>query len=451
MSTAPDGKRFGSPLPEVMPFIMAGEDYLLAREMKQSCHEIIRRVYMRRRLLNGEYEDEWQEIDPRRIMKYGSTKVQIDAIKVNFYDQSGIQIQFDNTDGFFSDESFSGSFWNGYFSVYRTLVKVSMAYYDNTTQTEFPEDPILLYGILSDEPTLGRDNTASIKFNALSTVFSEVAAKDLPINTAATQTADRFVHMVKNYQDGNGVYIFQKFFSSTAWNIQTGTATYPNLNTNTAVGGDTCLQFLQKLAMAENRVIYIGPNGDFNFVGRNAGSTSVYDFNGGARFLSGQANSILTIDNYTKKVQKTYNRIRVKYLEPSTETSYYTKAENWTWGDSSSSFIYGVRQMPDIVNTWLNTASAISIGDAVFSEFQYPKNEIQFSAKYYPSINPLDRFTVSYVLSGDDVNLWGQVLWGQGYWQGFTHNEFSQKNFYAISIHHDLDKIQTQIIGRETS
>lgn len=447
---APDAKRL-SVLPFELPAILVGEEYLFNRELKQSTHEIFRRFYIKRRLLTGYYESDWLEIPEAKIMSYGTVNQKIDAQKLNFFDQSGVTVKVDNTDGYFADQTYPGSVWNRYHSQYRTLCKVAAGYYDSYTNMEFPTETTLFYGILTDDPKTSSDNTSSIAFRSMLSIFDEVRADQLPISTLATYTSDRIIGAVRDYTDSSGVKFFQQYFSITSWNFITATASYPNLATTTAYQGMTVLKMLQQLSASETYVLYIGPDGSFNYKPRTAGLTSVYSFYGGARFLQNQAHTIISMDEYALKVTgKIANWVRVHYLPDDTSTSYREAKETWTWGDSSSSFYYGVQKM-EVENQWVNTAGADAIANTLLTEFSYPKHELQFTSKFFPSLHLLDRITVSYQAGPDSGAIWGAFVWGKGMWtaRGLQANEFIGKDFYVIGANNDCDKFKTQITARE--
>lgn len=437
-------------LPFYLPATMTDEAFLFRREVKLSTHIGFRRVYFRRRLLTGEYETDWQLIDERRVMKYGSAQTSVDAVKLNFFDQGGVTVQVDNSDGYFAAEDYRSSFWNGYMSQYRTLCKV-VAGYDVGLETviEVPSQTTLFYGILTDETEQARNNTVSFKFKGLASVFSEVTADRLSFTSISTLTAYNLLTCVRDYTDSNGVAYFQKFFSLGAWDLSGASNQGYTLITTTVLNGSSVLDFIKKLAAAERAVFYVGPDGGFKFVSRTGTNSSTAHFFGGALFTSDQAHTIIDVTKYGDATAKVYNRVRVKFGQAETETSYYTAQETWAWGDSSSSFKFGVKTL-DLDIPWMSTAAATTIGDAMLNEYQYPKKEITFRSKFYPPLNILDRITVSYAVIDEESSLWGTALIGRDTWasSNLQHNEFRAQEFYITRLVHNVDDFTTEISGR---
>ena len=364
-------------LPFYLPVTLTDEAFLFRRELKYSTHVGFRRVYFRRRLLSGEYETDWQLVDDRKIMKFGSTQISVDAVKLNFFDQGGVTVQVDNSDGYFAPDDYRSSFWNGYLSQYRTLVKV-VAGYDvgNETALEVPSQTTLFYGILTDEVEQSLNNTVSFKFKGLQSVFSEVTADKLSFATIATLTAYNLLTTVRDYTDSNGVAYFQKFFSIGAWDLSGASNQGYTQITTTALKGTSVLEFIKKIAAAERAVFYVGNDGGFKFVSRVGTSSSTAHFFGGALYTADQAHTIIDVTKYGDATAKVYNRIRVKFNQNETETSYYTAQETWAWGDSSSSFRFGVQTL-DLDIPWMTSAAAATVGESMLTEYQYPKKEIK--------------------------------------------------------------------------
>lgn len=437
-------------LPFYLPATLTDEAFLFRRELKYSTHVGFRRIYFRRRLTTGEYETDWQLIPESRVISYGQAATSIDPTKLNFYEQGGITVRVENSDGYFAPEDYRNSFWSGYLSQYRTLIKV-VAGYDvgNEQAIEVPSQTTLFYGILTDEAQQQRNNTVSFKFRGMTSIFSEINADALPLSTLATLTAYNLVTAVRDYADSNGVKIFQKFFSLGAWNISGASNQGYTQLTTTALKGQSVLEFLKKLASAERAVFYVGADGSFNFVTRTGAASSAAHFFGGALYTADQAHTIINITKYGDATSKVFNRVRVKYLQDETETSYYTAQETWTWGDSSSSFKYGVQTL-DLDIPWMTTAAAQTIGEQMLTEYQYPKKEITFLSKFYPPLNILDRVTVSYAVINEDTNLWGTAFIGRDTWQAanLQHNEFREQEFYVTKIAHNIDNFTTEISGR---
>lgn len=445
-----------SVLPARLPFILSSYETLMESELKQSSHRPFRRLYFKRMLSSGDYEDDWQQIAESRIIQWGKISRGADHKKINFWDQSGVTLVFDNSDGFFSDENYWQSFWYAtedaeYLGRNRTLVRIQAGYeFDTPDSTvELPEETTIFTGYIDAAPKVSFENKVTFQVKAMSTVFNDVSAGDLPVGSLATNTASEFIMAARDYQDSNGVYVFRKFFSTTAWDVPSTTTKYLYLTTQTSLDNMSVFQMIQKFAEAEGRIAYVSGAGNFRFVARNVTSTVSRHYVGGARFYDDQAHTIISIDKFEPSYDKVYNRVQIKFNTASTATSYRTIEESWAWGDSSSSFKYGVKTFP-ITNQWLDTASADTLATNLFNEFRYPKDEIEFEAKFVPDAEVLQAIQVSYNNQSDETGIWGSSVWG-----GFRYNPaetdhlyFAFRDFVILNIEHDLDKFSTSIYAR---
>lgn len=447
-----------SVLPAKLPFKLMDEQTALKLIYKRGSSEIFRRVFMRRMLADGTYETSWQEIEAVRVLKWGSFSIGVDDKKLNFFDQSGIKISFDNADGFFSEKDYWRSFWYGddnntYLGRNRTLLRIDAGYLYRDCdgeELEIPEVPTVFYGIIDVPPATKFDNEVSFQARSLSAVMSQVNADRLDFSTLATNTADEFIKVARDYSDDNGIKVFQRVISETAWNIESTTTRYLFLTTNTSLKNMNVLEMAQKFAEAEGTIMYVDRAGDFNFETRKLTTTATRHYVGGARFLSGEGHTIISINSFGPSYSKVFNRMRIKFNSATTETSYTTVEEDWNWGDSSSSFLFGVKTY-NINNLWLDSASSFTLANSLFNEYSFPRDEIDMSVLYDPLIQPLDLIEVSHNTQSDDQNLWDSSLWSQFRWEPSAndHLYFVQRPMSVLRVKHDIDKFTTSIYARD--
>ena len=126
---------------------------------------------MKRRQTDGDYESDWQLIPDKYIIKWGKISFGIDDIKANHYMYSNFDFTVDNTTGYFSDENDDKSFFYGYISRYRTMVKVTGGYID-TDDTEYPTVPTLFVGLIADRMPYKEDATMNFSCNHILLVSS---------------------------------------------------------------------------------------------------------------------------------------------------------------------------------------------------------------------------------------------------------------------------------------
>ena len=414
----------------------------------ESRHSVFRRLHIKRRMTGGEYESSWQAVPAQYIKSWGRVKNATDNLIVGEYQQSGVQLRFRNDDAYFNDENDLDSNWYGYYTRYRTLVRVQAGYYD-ISLNEYPSDTTIFIGIINTDFDKTSQNEITIQVDSLDSIFKEIPASSIvfPGITTTAQRADQLIDAIKNFTDGSNNLVFQKFIASADWTITTGTVTYPGLNTTTVFKSETAWSVIQKLAQAENKVAYISPTGKFNFVDRPTTTASLsYELKGLGAGHTAYGHNIISVDSLTEAVSKVYNRVRVKYAEADTETSYYTKSQSWSWGDGSTSDKYGVRTY-NLDNQWLgNGTQAQAVGDAIFNAFSVLRDESHVSCKFLPHIflGNVSLVTFQDTLQGDNV-LWGQFLWGYADWSVNTETGGIRINerFQILGVEHDLDNFKT--------
>jgi hypothetical protein len=420
----------------------------IVSEIKKNQAKAFRRIYMRRRTAS-DYETDWQLIPSKYIRNYGSVDIGVEGIKVNFFKFGGYNFKVDNVDGYFSDVDDDRSFFYGYACVPRTMVKVEAGYLASDG-TEYPTNPTLFIGLLGGNLDFDSNNLMDFQCDHLSKVFEEFNANAI-VNMNGNYTAGEIFEKIRDYQDGNLVYVFQKYISSGAWTIETTTTQY-NMATNTTLEGISCWELMTKLAEAETKNINIDRTGTFLFQAREAlQSTPVFHFSGLGDNDRTYGHNVMENITNSKKYSKVYNRIRVKHDKEDTITSYYTKSETWNWADSTSSFLYGVKTY-NVENEFLATVTAQTIAENIYNEYVNPKYEVRLQTKFVPQLDIGDRVSLTYrtkILSGGV--LWGYFLWGHGLFGsrvGYNIN-IENKEYKLIQMKHDIEKFYSIVDMRE--
>ena len=420
----------------------------LLGEIKKRKHRVFRRIYMKRRQSDGEYEPTWQRIPDKYIKRYGSIKYSVDDVLPNVFKTGAFKFKVLNKDGYFSDTTEDKSFFFGYLTQQRTFVKVEGGYIGEDG-TEYPTNSTLFVGLLSEDKSFNEDSIVDFSCKHVSSVLDEFPSDQVP-GLGSTQTASEVITKIKDYTDSNSIAIFQKYISTGGWNIQTST-TYYNLATSTSLQNLSCWKLIQKLSEAENYVAYIDQFGDFFFKDReNLASDSSFHFSGVGDTDKTYGHNIMQQISVDDNIRKVYNRVRVKFNSGDTISSYYIRNEAWDWGDSSSSFIYGVREYK-YNNTFLDSATAITVGDTIYNEFNFPKKEIKLKAKFLPQLMVQDKVDITYqtqLYSGDD--LWNYFNWGDGIWgerSGYNIN-LTNAEQRITNITHNLENFSSMFVLR---
>lgn len=422
----------------------------IVSEIKKSTSKVFRRMYMKRRMPGGDYESDWQEIPNKYITKWGTIQYSADDVMPDFYKTSAINFEVSNRDGYFSGTDDDKSFFYGALSVYKTFVKIESGYED-ASGNEYPTDPTLFVGIIGSEFEKSNDGLIKFKAEHLTKSIEEIPADRLTIPPSNTMTSDDIVALIRDFKDSNDVYILQKYISSGAWNYTTGTDNY-TLETSTSLQNLSCWELLKKIANAENKVVYINRIGSLYFKEKSVASgTAAFHFSGIGDSDRTYGHNIMEKITVDENIENVYNRIKIKHNDSDTITSYYIKNEAWNWGDSSSSFMFGVREY-EHENVFLNTAGAMTIADTIYNEFCWPKKKIQFTSKFVPHLSLLEYVTITYKknrYSGDDT--WGNFLWGHGKWgKRYGYNiELDNLGCKITELKHNIDKMCTDVTLRE--
>jgi hypothetical protein len=418
-------------------------------EIKKSQAKAFRRIYLRRRVGN-DYEADWTQIPSKYIKKYGEIEYGLEDIKINFFKYSGFEFTVDNVDGYFSDVDEADSYFYGATCIPLTMVKVEAGYEANDG-TEYPTNTTMFIGLLDGDLQYPNNNSVNFKASHLSEVFNKFNASEIP-NIDGAYTASEIFTKIKDYQDTNTVYVFRKYISNTAWNIETTTSIY-NMATTTSLDGITAWELMGKLAEAENKYMYVSRDGSFYFQSKSAvSSTPVFHFSGLGDTDKTWGNNIMKDISLYKMYSKIYNRIRVQHDKEDTTTSFYTKKENWAWGDSTSSWLYGVNTY-EVENEFLNASTSAVIADAIYTEYVNPKKEVEFNAKFLPHLNLNDYCTVTYISKQVSTGyLWGIAIWGQFTWNGGRTGyniNLDNSDYRLLTITHNLDKFSSKFRIRE--
>lgn len=415
--------------------------------IKKNKNDMFRRVYIKRRV-EGEYEATWQRIPQKYIVKFGKLDFSIDDIKINFLKNSGFSLTVNNKDGYFSDISDSKSIFYNAISITRTMVKVEAGY--NYNGTEYPTDSTMFVGLIGEDYKYTENTNIQYEMKHISNVFDEMAADEIPgMNTSLT--ASEVVTKIRDFEDANSVAVFQKYITTGGWTIES-TTQYYLFATNSTLQNMSCWEIIRKLAEAENMIAYVDRVGDFHFESKTANTTAaIYHLSGVGDNDKTYGHNIIGNIVVDDNIRKVYNRIMVKFAEDETTTSYKIRKQTYTWGDSSTSFIYGVRTYK-YVNLFLDADRASATADILFDEYKWPKEEVQVKTKYMPHLNINDRVSLTYKtqqVEGD--YLWGYFLWGEGIWgsrKGFNINK-DNVDYRLTKISHRLNDFSSVLTMRE--
>ena len=132
--------------------------------------------------------------------------------------------------------------------------------------------------------------------------------------------------------------------------------------------------------------------------------------------------TIKTVRRFGQKISRFYSRVRIKFLEADTTTSFYTKEATLTVSNNSAAWLFGERTL-QISNTFIQTtATAQTLGDALFNDVSALKREIEFTTSLVPDLTIFDLINVSYDSStkAKFENLWDLNDWATSTGVGLT-------------------------------
>ena len=419
-------------------------------EIKKDKMHVFRRLYFKRRLSGGDYETDWQQIPGRYVKGWGTISFNVDDAIPNFVRQGSLNLSLNNDDGFFSDVSEEKSFFFTAITRYRTLVKIE-AGYTAEDGTEFPTNPSLFVGIITKDAKYKENNLVNFSVMPLTQIFEEFPADRLK-GLTDSMTASEILTNIRDHQQTATTtsYIFQKYISTGGWSFSTSSINY-NFETSTTLEGKTTWKLIQDMAAAEGKVAYVDRLGDFYFAPRTASGTASYHFSGIGDREKTYGHNIIGGIQVDDNVRKVFNRVKITFYTGTSDVSV-TKNESWDWGDSSSSFYYGVHSF-DYNNKLINSGFvALAIANSIYDEFVWPKQEIQFNAKFVPMLDVEDRVSITYQTRRFEGGyIWGVNLWNQSFWSKREGYNILLNSTTAriIRIQHNLNNMTSRLVTRD--
>lgn len=461
----------------------------LQRKIKKPISEVFRRCYIKRMQTDGTFESDWQEISID-VKQWGSIKKSIDAERFNHIRFGGMNIKFNNNEGKYNDHTDQRSLWYDFATQQRTLVKVEAGivnvtlgadgiYYrdespgplwDVTLWDDFEswdERPVVFRGMISGDISFSDSNEVNLSVAPLQEIFRLFPASNLDGYTSTGVTASEFIQMVRDQTDGAGSFVFRPFFDDTTtnWEIATTTRRYTDLNTSTAedVINSTVWDVIEKLSEAENFVTYVSADGVFKFQSREANTSTVaFEFYGLGFENRDYGHTIKKIDSYGTRYTKYYSRVKVKFAEEDTTTSYSVREATLAVSGSNLPWIFGHRTL-EIENVWIgDETSASQIADAIFDNVSSLKKEVQFTTSFIPRLDILDTVQLNYDPAiADPQSLWDNNNWGDTtpttrsddlIWDKSRGDAFYlfKEEMSLIAIDMNLDKLEVKFTARET-
>lgn len=403
-----------------------------------------RAAIKRRSATTGKFEASWFDIS-EFVEQWGSFDSSVDDVRLNKFTFSGLTLMTRNDTGKFNPESDGNSFWNGYLTRYRTLVRIQAGYL-NEAGAELPADTTQGVYVMSDEiPIAANTNEASLNCLSLASIFDGVRAVEVA-GLGTTQSASDLITRIRDHTDGAGNFVFREFITSTSWTIQTTTAQY-NFATTGSLAGITCWDLMGKLAEAEGFVVMVNRTGGAEFRARDArSSTASFDLYG----LGFPEMNIIDLQETKEALNTYFNFFRLKYLSPDTASSFVTAGTSTTVDASSTAWKYGNRVYEfQGVDQYPNTAAAQAVVNTLLADAgNGPNRQATLVCKFLPAVEILDRVDANYhSFSIDGTTLWDFFDWDAADWDSeFGENvNWTAKGMKIISKSTSLDDMTTTL------
>lgn len=419
---------------------------------------VFRRAYvLRRSVTTGLYETAWINITDD-VKQWGNFESSVDAVRLNRFSHSGLELTCRNDAGHFNPETDANSIWHGSLGRFRSLVKIEAGYID-TDGTELPTVTTQGVYILSEELTRNaQNNTAHLRCKSLASIFDEVTASEVA-GLGSPTTASAIIGKIRDHTDGAGAFVFRQFITDTAWTIQTTTTRYNLATVASDLENMTAWELMAKLAECEGFVLLVNRTGGIEFRNRaERTTTAAFEFYG-----QGFARqNVITFEESKDAIEKYYNHFRLKWAEAETATSYVEAGTNTTVDASSTVWKYG-RRTYHFSNEFFETATtAQTVVDSLLGDLDEVKEEVQLTAKFLPDIEVLDKVTLSYHsydLADQNNSLWDVMDWASdgavipgdgGNWalEDGENFDYNADEFKVLSKSTSLDNFTTTLTLR---
>jgi len=273
-------------------------------------------------------------------------------------------------------------------------------------------------GFISGDIPTSAKNIVQMSVQPLSDLFRQYPARLLDGWTSTGLTASQFVESVRDHTDGSGVHVFLPFFgdTTTGFIIQTTTVQYGFLNTSTAseVIDSNVWTLIEKLAQSETYVPYVTRSGEFNFVARDAATSTTFEFHGAKSKDREYGLTIKDIKKFGVKYSKYYSRVDVRWSGADTETSIQTTESVFEVSGSNLPWTYGHKTLKQEILFIQDANTAKAVADTVFDDVSALRNEIEFDASFVPQLDILDRVNLTYNNDTfEESSLWDLQNWSE--------------------------------------
>lgn len=406
-------------------------------QIESNIHRPLRRLWIKRKLVTGLYETNWQRVDTvdgeDQVIEWGTVTYEIDAdpsTEQSTFDISGVTVKIRNDQGLWNNEKSSTSLFfpdDVYLTRKFTKIKIEAGYID---ADEEEQGVCTIFEGLIESVSVSEDRAAIIK--AMSYLY---VLKNYPISDRAYTATTADVSVI--ISDIFGLTKVSNFIY-----LDTNTpALDGEIADKTTLEGDYW-QVIQRLAFLSNSVpVLVGEiiggeaNGQsFKFIPRAPVGASKRTFYGSGT----SAPDIYSIDSYddegAKRVVLRWNDDTSSLFAQSSNTSLKEKYLNKT-------------SEVDVSN--LSNADRQPLLNALLSYWEYPRESLTFSCKtMLNNINVMDLINISIPgVYPEDCDRWGFGVWGEVVGSAARAGLIIdiETQFLVTSVSLDLDNWKTTI------
>lgn len=344
----------------------------------------IRRVYIKRRDVNGDYEASWLRVDildnQNRLIDISSFEIGIDADagEISNFEATGMTVTMDNQGGHFGIETKSNSIFYNYLNRKNSKIRID-AGYEDSDGNDVGVDTVF-EGVI-ESIQVGEDQKAQIKCLSYVEILNSYPISDV---TLGVQTVSQAVTAIMNQAK------ITQFIPYTAPS-NTFNPTIDSINYD-----GTYWDTLKKLAQETTSVPYL-VGSSFSFKNRVASSSVAYYFRGKGTPTPNIAGEIMAFDD--EGADRVYVYFQAKDSNVSVKSTDQLLLKKYL----------GKPKEVDLAN--YNDPNKALILSQMLAQWQYPRPTIQFRTKFMVNLlNVLDKISIEVI--GIIKPLIGQFILG---------------------------------------
>lgn len=377
----------------------------------------IRRAYIKRRYLDGNYESNWQRIDflnsEDRVLSWGSFSLEVDFQpgQIGAFEISELTIAVDNQGGQFNIETDPQSIWypdSTYLNRRYTKIKIEAGFLDEDENEVGVET--VFEGVI-ERVVISESQTAQIMSLPYTAILKSFLIADLGLSGPGPVSS-----VVTSIMNQSKITAYIPYIAPT-------NTINPTISDMANLEG-TYWDVLKSLAQQANAIPYLnGPT--WAFKDREAGGL-VWQFNGAGT----QFPDIFTIEEFDDEGA---DRVRLYWQAKGTTLTAISS------DDTLKRKYLNAPQIIDLDN--YDNANKAIILSALLAEWEQPRPRVGFVTNFMVNeIDLLDKVTLKVIgpISPPKVGVWGSGTWGDGTYWGQANG--------SINISSGVEWMTTRII-----